>query len=354
MLRRLLFTCLLAACSSSEAGSPSATNVEFVDGGAKDAATDSPALSGVELLAVADLPRTALTQALSATYFDESSGILFALQDTTAQIVALTPSADFRTWKVGAPLTLTARPDAAWDGEGLARTGDTLFAVTVETMPLLERFDLKGVYQGKVDLPARFASQAPGNKGLESLSITPSGKYLFVANEAALSTDGATATKTKGTLVRILRRDLASGTDEERAYRTEPLGSGTGGDMGVTDVTALADDKVLVLERGFQSGYGNTVRLFVVDLTTGSDVSQVASLDASSPVVTKTLLVDLSTLPSDGVTHPSTQPNPILDNYEALALGPTLPDGRRVVFVTSDDNASTDQVARVLALAIRL
>ena len=53
------------------------------------------------------------------------------------------------------------------------------------------------------------------------------------------------------------------------------------------------------------------------------------------------------------MTHPSTQPNPILDNYEALAIGPALADGRRLLFVTSDDNASASQVARVLVLAVR-
>jgi hypothetical protein len=35
------------------------------------------------------------------------------------------------------------------------------------------------------------------------------------------------------------------------------------------------------------------------------------------------------------------------------ALGPTLADGRRLVFVTSDDNAQASQVARVLVLAVR-
>lgn len=60
-----------------------------------------------------------------------------------------------------------------------------------------------------------------------------------------------------------------------------------------------------------------------------------------------------STLPAGNTKHPGTQPNPILDNYEALAVGPTLADGRRLLFVTSDDNASTTQVARVLVLAVR-
>ena len=63
-------------------------------------------------------------------------------------------------------------------------------------------------------------------------------------------------------------------------------------------------------------------------------------------------MIDLATLPSEGITHPGTQPNPILDNYEALAIGPALADGRVTLFVTSDDNGSAEQVARILVLAI--
>lgn len=324
---------LAAACGDDPTPTPAAASV---DAGGADA--DVPAAA--TLLAAFDLPRTGATQALSATWFDVETSTLFALQDTEPRIVPLAGSNDWKTWTPGSPIALTGRPDATWDGEGLARAGDVFYAITVETTPLLERFDRAGRYLGAVDLPPVFAKQAPGNKGIESLSLAPSGKYLFAANEAALTTDGDVATKSKGTLVRILRRDLATGSDEERQYLTEPLGAGTGGDMGVSDVTAISDDAMLVLERGFQSGYGNTVRIFAVEF--------------SSPPLTKRLVVDLATLPADGLTHPSIQPNPILDNYEALALGPTLADGRRVVFVTSDDNASAGQVARILVLALRL
>lgn len=43
----------------------------------------------------------------------------------------------------------------------------------------------------------------------------------------------------------------------------------------------------------------------------------------------------------------------ITHNYEALSLGPSMPDGTRFLFVTSDDNASATQVPRILVLAIR-
>jgi hypothetical protein len=190
-------------------------------------------------------------------------------------------------------------------------------------------------------MPATFSEQATGNKGLESLAASPDGRYLFVANEAALISDGAKATKSAGTTVRILRRELDAGTDVEKKYTTEPLGEGGAtGDMGVSEIAALSDHELLVLERGYQPDYGSTVRLYRVDF------------DEDRGVLSKRLVVDLGTLSRDGVSHPGTQPNPILDNYEALAIGPALEDGRLTLFVTSDDNGSATQVARILVLAI--
>lgn len=345
---------LVFSCTSSSA--PEATPPE--DGGAlsetgtgADAEIDAGTRFGVELLAAFDLPRTADTQALSGAWFDVATKTLFAVPDRVAQLVPLKASDDLRTWTVGTPIALTGRTETTWDGEGVARVGDTFFVVTNETTPAIERFDGTGKRLGAVEIAARFAKQAPGNKGIESLSASPSGKFLFFANEAALTTDGATATKAAGTLVRIVRRDIAAGTVEERAYRTEPLGRGTGGDMGVSELLALSDDRLLVLERGYQTGFGNTVRIFEIGYI-GDDLSGRDALDDRTPVLAKRLLVDVGTLPSTGITHPSTQPNPILDNYEALALGPVLPDGRQVVFVMSDDNAQKSQVARILTLAV--
>jgi hypothetical protein len=362
-LPALLFALLAtaAACSSSgtdsgasaDAGAAEGDGEASADGGAAGDDAGAAPLE-VSLYARIDLPRTGATQALSATAFDPATRTLFALQDTGPNIVPLVANETFDALTVGAPLPLTGRPDAAWDGEGLVRDDGGFIAVTVETAPTVERFDAAGTRTGAVTFPARFADQAPGNKGLESLTLSPSGRFLFSANESALTTDGVAATKSKGTTVRILRRELATGADRESAYRTEPLGAGGAtGDMGVSELAAVSDDVLLVLERGFQAGYGNTVRLFRVDLAGAERVDAVASLTDATPVLTKTLVVDVASLPPGDATHPGTQPNPLLDNYEALAIGPALADGRRLVFVTSDDNASATQVARVLVLAVR-
>lgn len=361
----LLFVASAAACGSSndDAGGGETADAGLgADGTSPESSTDTDggatadgAPTGLEVSvhAVVDLPGT-FTHALSATAYDPATRTLYALQDTQPFIVPLEANADFDAFVVGIPLELTGRTDSTWDGEGLVRDATGFVAVTVETAPTVERFGLTGLRTGAVTFPARFADQAPGNKGLESLTLSPSGRYLFTANESALTSDGTAATKTKGSTVRILRRELATGADTESAYRTEPLGAGGAtGDMGVSELAALSDDVVLVLERGFQPGYGNTVRIFRVDVSSGEHVEGVSALNDATPVLTKTLVVDLSTLPPGNTKHPATQPNPLLDNYEALAVGPTLADGRRLLFVTSDDNASMTQVARVLVLAVQ-
>jgi len=307
----------------------------------------------VTVHALVELPRMHETQSLSGTAFDPATRTLYAIADKDPMIVPLVGNADFTAFTVGTPLRFTGRTDPSWDGEGLARVDGGWIAITVETEPLVERFDAAGKLAGIVPLPPHFAMQPPGNKGIESLAISPSGRFLFIANENALTIDGSPSTKTRGTTVRILKRDLATNQDIELAYRTEPLGGGgPTGDMGVSDLAALDDDVLLVLERGFQPDYGNTVRIFRVDLRTGTHVESIPALSDATPVLTKTLLVDIGKLPPGQATHPGPEPNPILDNYEALALGPLLPDGRRLLFVTSDDNASATQLPRVLVLAV--
>ena len=370
LVRRILPTLLhlaaaaaLLGCSGDPApnggtGGHTSTTSSGGDGGSSQGGGDAGAPPATEILAVLDLPRTAATEGLSGTVYDASTHTLLAISDIAPRLVPFTLTTDYQSVTPGEPIDLTGRPGSAWDGEALIRLGGELVAVTVETAPLIERFDPAGKYLGKIEVPALFAQQASNNKGLESLTLSPSGAYLFTGNESALTTDGSAATKTAGSTIRVLRRDLEASLDEQRAYRTDPLGAGTGGDMGVSDLVALSDTTLLVLERGFQSDLGNTVRLYAVDFAASgpgsADISATPSLDGGAPALPKTLVVDLGALPAGGVTHPGLQPNPLLDNYEALALGPELPDGRRVVLVTSDDNANPDQIPRILVLAIRL
>jgi hypothetical protein len=42
----------------------------------------------------------------------------------------------------------------------------------------------------------------------------------------------------------------------------------------------------------------------------------------------------------------------LLDNFEAMTLGPALSDGRRALILASDDNSSDIQTTRLVVLAV--
>ena len=89
-------------------------------------------------------------------------------------------------------------------------------------------------------------------------------------------------------------------------------------------------------------GVGIEIKLFAVSLAGLPDVAELdppASL--ALPTAQKTLLLDFADL---GLP---------LDNFEGMAFGPPLPDGRRPLFIVSDDNFNPDlQKTFVLAFAV--
>ena len=91
----------------------------------------------------------------------------------------------------------------------------------------------------------------------------------------------------------------------------------------------------------------------------GRDVSRIddLSLAPSGTVVGKQLLADLVRCPTLGATSKETQVNPLLDNFEGMAvigLRRTRHGSRVGVSLISDDNFSATQTTRVLNLAVRL
>ena len=108
------------------------------------------------------------------------------------------------------------------------------------------------------------------------------------------------------------------------------------------------------MERTFVPGVGNTIRVFTVSLRQAVDVSARASLTDDAPFLQKKLLFDLADCPPSGAVAKQPQPNPLLDNVEALALGGWLPDGRRQLYLLSDDNNGSTQVTRFYSLAVDL
>jgi hypothetical protein len=239
-----------------------------------------------------------------------------------------------------------------FDGEGLAltRRGDLL--VSSETEPSIRRFSTRGRLLEELPVPRRFLVAPAGggrtNQTFESLALSPNGRSLFAANEGFLIPDGETADGSDR--IRILRyEDRGPGSfrpAEEFYYLADP-------NLGVVEIVALSEDELLVLERGFRSGVGNTVRVYKVSLQGAEDVSDEPSLATTdAEPVEKELLVDLGACPEGGAESPGTQQNELLDNFESLELGPRLPGGRRSLLLVSDDNFNDVQVTRVVALGV--
>lgn len=363
-LRLLISTLavLLAVCAATFAASGLAT--------AAPPRTDaSECADGVDFLGFSDALNKQTFEGtsvggLSALTYDQRRSVYYSLVDNGP---AATSEARFYTLRLptkggtlGEPeiLDVTTLRDANgqlftasnFDGEGitLTRQGDLL--ISSETEPSIRRFSLDGELLEELPEPRKFrvAPQGEGqrNQTFESLSLSPNGRSLFTANEGYLLADGETANGSDR--IRILRyEDHGKGgfePVEEFYYLAEP-------GLGVVEIVALSEDELLVLERGFRSGVGNTVRVYKVSLEGAGDVSGEASLATTNiQPVEKELLFDLADCPPSGATTPGTQPNPLLDNYESLTLGPRLPGGSRSLILQSDDNFSAGQVTRVVAL----
>jgi hypothetical protein len=306
----------------------------------------------IRVLACVDLPRDdRRSHNLSGLAWDPATGVLLAVSDRDPWLVPLRPSPDFLRYELGTPIPLDVDV-ASWDGEAVAVTPEHLYVANEVDPAAVFRFDRAGHGAVRLDLPEPRGIRE--NYGIESTGVTPDGRFLFVANEEALEGDGPLSDAAHGTLVRIRRRELATGADLEVAYRTDPVyGDGPLANNGVTDVTPLSATRALVTERAWIKGKGNGVKIFVVDLAGAKDVAGVPALGADHAAIGKRLLVDVATLPDDGCAPPpGPQRRRTLENYEGLAIGPTLPDGRRLLFLVSDDNHGATQTARILTLAV--
>jgi hypothetical protein len=300
------------------------------------------------VLAQIDLPyEDVRSQELSGIAWEESTRTLYAISDQVPIIVPLHEGGDLKTWSFGEPISV-AIPDN-WDGEGIALLPDG-FLIANETGGHLYELDRAGHTRHAVDLPPHYTS-ALRNKSLEALTVSPDGRFIFTANESALEADGSQPTSTRGTTVRILRMDRTTSKSIELAYRTEPVFHEGGGDMGLAELCALSDRDLLVLERSYVPGVGNSIRIFRTSIDDAPDVKDLDHLTDTTPVLPKQLVMDLALAGLEVSPARSQTTMALYPNFEGMTLGPHLPDGRRVLFLISDDNGKPTQVTRLLVLA---
>ncbi|MFJ2400048.1 esterase-like activity of phytase family protein [Streptomyces xanthochromogenes] len=282
--------------------------------------------------------------------------------DTDGTIAALSDRSQLFNLKIGknlaaAPTRVVPLADekgAQLDSEAVVVERDGTRLITSEFEPSIRHYDRDGTLLDRLPVPDALrvapAGRAIANATFEGLALQPGGHTLIASMEAPLSGDAKDAAGR--TLVRFQtwHRARTKGgftIAGQYAYPVEP-------NAGVSEITATGDGRLLVLERGFTAGVGNSVRLFLADPRGASDVSKVENLPGPARSLRKTLLADIGACPSLGATAKQPQPNPLLDNIEGLAVTGRTRDGRLRLLLVSDDNENPVQTTRLYALTVRL
>ncbi|MDM0051311.1 esterase-like activity of phytase family protein [Variovorax sp. J22R115] len=244
------------------------------------------------------------------------------------------------------PEALRLRPDTdtlLWASEGDVPRG---FG------PTLCESRRDGTLIREMPLPHVFQPDAAGrrgtrdNLGLEGLALTPDARHAWLAMENALVQDGPIPTlAAPGGPCRFTRIDLETGKASRQiayvpdAIPLRPLVPGMPADNGVSEVLMIDAHRMLVLERAYATGVGNSLRLYEIDTRAATDT---LALEALSPdnhtPAPKKLVADFAAL---GLSR--------LDNSEGLCWGPDLPNGSRLLVAVSDDNFNPLQITQFAA-----
>ncbi|WP_405614136.1 esterase-like activity of phytase family protein [Streptomyces sp. NBC_00076] len=289
------------------------------------------------------------------TYDDTFVGNLSALAvDTDGSLAALSDRSslfglDAKTLKPRATVPLADENGAALDSEGLVIDRDGTRLITSETEPSIRRYSRDGEILDRLPVPSSLqvapAGRAVSNGTFEGLTLLPGGRTLLASLEYALSGDSSG-------VVRFQTWERHRKGFELAAQYAYPVDAG----LGVPEVQATPDGRLLVLERGFTSGVGNTVRLYLADPRRATDTSGVENLTGQAGVrpIKKTLLADIAACPTLGATAKQPQPNPLLDNIEGMVVTGGRRKGGLNVLLVSDDNQNAAQTTRFYYLRVRI
>ncbi len=271
--------------------------------------------------------------------------------------LSLSPSDDIWQFKLRSSHTLktvTGKPFASGtlDPETIALlpSGDILWSSEGDKdhRPTLYLADRSGLTRKIYPLPQSFMHNKKKktgirrNRGPEGMTLIPGGKRALLAMEDALYQDGKTASLKQGALIRLLEFDIENGQwGAQYAYPTDPVPRRALLPPfiqvnGVTDILWMDESRLLVLERAYSAGVGNTIKVFVTTLTGATPWRE----DQPVMPLPKKLWFEIPS-ESFGELKP--------DNLEAMAFGPVI-DGKRTLILASDNNFNRLQKNQFLIL----
>jgi len=254
-----------------------------------------------------------------------------------------------------------------FDPEGIRVLKNGSILISDEYGPSVWLFDSTGKLKHKFLIPEKFLIQNKSdhaekefppfnkkgrltNKGFEGIAISSDQKKWLAALQGSLIQDRNPTDqnlKTNGDNLRFLETSIDGKHLREIVYKMESAKN------GVNEILAIGEEDYLVLERDGDAGESaGFKKIFRISTKNATDVSKILELPAPMlPVgivpVTKTLFLDLldPKFGLKGKDFPA--------KIEGLAFGPDLPDGRKLLIITTDNDFKPDEPTWIYAFAVK-
>lgn len=214
---------------------------------------------------------------------------------------------------------------------------NTVFICGEEDSSIFE-YDLDGKRTGRqMDIPT-ILRKSSKNYGFESLAYNENTKTFWTSTESTIPADGMQATSKNNVRnkIRIQSFDKNLKAKSQYAYL---MGAPTvtkdvrNYALGISDITALDDGKLLVLERELcvpkiKIGAFANCKIYVVNPQKAKEIMPNEPISEASEFLEKRLLYEWKT--RFGVLKNS------FANYEGMCMGPKLADGTQTIILISD------------------
>ena len=260
--------------------------------------------------------------------------------------------------------------EKGFDHEAIVKVSDSTLVIASEGYCRLKEYPIlpTSADAAKVDYPQNLwesrwsSSEFYPNYNFESLAFDSIRQYLWTIPESTLRKDGQPASPQNGLAnqLRLIRYDWGKMREESSkensskkdslymttyAYQMDQPSTHKKADiyvMGVSELCALPDGQLLVLEREafipkIKIGAFSKCKLYLINPLNSEEFSMKDKFSSDTPFLKKRLLTEWKT----GLSLSKRS----FANYEGMCLGPKLEDGSQVIILLSD---SQDQYAGVL------
>ena len=265
--------------------------------------------------------------------------------------------------------------EKGFDHEAIVKVSDSTLVIASEGYCRLKEYPILPISAdtAKVGYPQNlWESRWPSsdfypNYNFESLAFDPVHQYLWTIPESTLRKDGQPATPQNGLTnqLRLMRLDWGKMKEDSNkeeyseqvsskkdsrymmtyAYQMDQPSTHKKADiyvMGVSELCALPDGQLLVLEREafipkIKIGAFCKCKLYLINPLNSEEFSMKEKFSSDTPFLKKRLLTEWKT----GLSLSKRS----FANYEGTCLGPKLADGSQVIILLSD---SQNQYAGVL------